>query len=124
MTLVSELIKVYILYHNKIMNIIPLIIYPDENFDNNKEILRPIKYHPIWFLDFNEQDDSEHIDITYNEKVYCARKFKIKSEKSKLKQEFYDETFDTIDIIIVLPKILDLYGLNFLSIVFNSLTDV
>ncbi|MFX1569155.1 MAG: hypothetical protein ACFFCV_12395 [Promethearchaeota archaeon] len=121
MSLDAEIIQVFVMYYNKILNILPLIIYPDENLEKEEEILRPIKFHPIWFLDFNEQNDFEHIDITYNGKVYCARKYKIITKRRNIKQEFNDDNLDTIVIIIVLPKVLDIYGLNFLSVVSEAI---
>ncbi len=117
MTFDSELIHVFVMFYNRILNIIPLIIYPDKPLEKKEELMLLIKYHPIWYLDFDDCDVFEHIDIKYKEKIYCAKKFKIFLKRSQIRSVFDDETPANIVIIIVVPEKLKIYRLQFLNIV-------
>jgi len=45
----EELAVVYVMYFDEAQGHMPLLIYPDDKYRNNKTFMRPIKYHPIWF---------------------------------------------------------------------------
>lgn len=117
MSISSELIHVFIMYYDETVSFIPLFSYPDEIIKMNDESICPIKYHPIWFLELEDHHDFEHIDITYKGKVYCAKKYKVFSKRSAIRPEFRNKIFDIIVIIIVLPKVMDSFKLNFLNII-------
>ncbi|MFX1329141.1 MAG: hypothetical protein ACFE91_13520, partial [Promethearchaeota archaeon] len=55
----EDLCIVYILYFDEKKGQIPLLMYPDDRLRNNKKYMRPINYHPVWFLETEELD---HID--------------------------------------------------------------
>ncbi|MEJ2296542.1 MAG: hypothetical protein P8Y23_17480 [Candidatus Lokiarchaeota archaeon] len=46
----EELAVVYVLYFDEAHGHTPLLIYPDDRYKDDKKFMRPIKYHPIWFL--------------------------------------------------------------------------
>ena len=44
----EELAVVYVLYFDEAQGHLPLLIYPDDRYKDDKQFMRPIKYHPIW----------------------------------------------------------------------------
>ncbi|MFX1389994.1 MAG: hypothetical protein ACFE9Z_08035 [Promethearchaeota archaeon] len=96
------------MYCDEIRGIFPLLIYPDDRIKNSDFLMRPINFHPIWFLDTAEDTYMEYVDLIYKGKVYSAKKFHIFSEEGKkywLKKEV---AFNMLAIIIVFPKELNL----------------
>ncbi|MFW9946263.1 MAG: hypothetical protein ACFFDX_05480 [Candidatus Odinarchaeota archaeon] len=113
----TEIGQIYILYFDEIKGHIPLLIFPDDSIKNNIEKMRPIKFHPIWFLNFEDKSDFEHVDLIYDGKGYFGKKFQITSKRRKRRAGIREETLDVIIVIIALPKELDLFGLNLLNII-------
>jgi len=105
------------MHFNKVMEIIPLLIFPDDSIKNDENLMRPIKYHPIWFLDSQEKTKSENIGLIYDGKVYFGKKFKIflKTEKKIAKNK--EQAFDMIILIMVLREKMNSYGKNYLKII-------
>jgi len=105
------------MYFDEIMGIIPLLIFPDDSIKNDENLMRPIKYHPIWFLKSQECTKSENIDLIYNGKVYSGKKYKmlLKTKKRIVKSKEAD--FDTVVLILVFLRKLNLFGKNYLNIV-------
>jgi len=123
LTLFPELYQIFILYFDEINRDIPLLIFPDEFIKDDEEKMRPVKFHPIWFLDAKNQKDSGHINLVYDGKVYFAKKFQIFSRKKKRRAGLREKTLDTIVVIIVLPKEMELYGSNFLNIILKFVVE-
>jgi len=115
LTIFMEIYEIYIMYFDELKGNIPLLIYPDESIKRNSKKMRPIKYHPIWFLDTNIQNEFDHVDLIYNRKVYLARKFQTISKRKKRREGFKTETPELIVIIIALPSDLYNYGENLLN---------
>jgi len=115
--LLSELCQIYIIYFNEILGQIPLLIFPEDSIKVNEEKMRPVKFHPIWFLDGKDQNGFRHINLVYEGKVYFAKKFQNFSKKKKSMAGLKEGILELIVIIIVLPKKMDTYGLNFLNII-------
>ncbi|MFX1493522.1 MAG: hypothetical protein ACFFBZ_04505 [Promethearchaeota archaeon] len=113
--LLAEIGQIYILYFDEIKGHLPLLIFPDDSIKNNIEKMRPVKFHPIWFLKFEDKSDFEHVDLIYDGKGYFAKKFQIFSKRRKRRAGIREETLDVIIIIIALPKELDFYGLDLLN---------
>ncbi|MFX1478461.1 MAG: hypothetical protein ACFFCI_10030 [Promethearchaeota archaeon] len=113
----SNLFKIFIMHFNESIGVIPLLIYPHDSVKNDENIMRPIKYHPIWFLDSQEESKSESIDLIYEGKVYFARKFKIflEAKNSIVKRE--EPAFNLVVLILVFLKNMNLFGKNYLNIV-------
>ena len=63
--LFEEYCYVNMLYFDEKKGHVPLIIYPSEEYKDNKKVMRPIKFHPIWFFELEEQDALDHVDVEY-----------------------------------------------------------
>ena len=117
MALLSEFCQIYILHFDEVKGLIPILIFSNEFIKKNEKQIRPIKFHPIWFLDSENERDFEQIKLVYNGKVYFAKKFKTFLERKKRKPRIKDEKFDKVVIIIVLPKEFSIYGSDLLNII-------
>ncbi|MFX1573832.1 MAG: hypothetical protein ACFFB0_13870 [Promethearchaeota archaeon] len=120
MALLSEFCQIYILHFNEIKGLIPILIFSNEFIEKNENQIRPIKFHPIWFLNSENLRGFEQVNLVYNEKVYFAKKFKIFLERKKRKPRIKEENFDKIVIIIVLPREFDIYGSDLLNILMKT----
>jgi hypothetical protein len=98
---------VYVLYFDEKKGQIPLLMYPDDRFRNNKRYMRPINYHPVWFLETEELD---HIDLEYKGYTFFGKKFSTKSDRPKRRAGLEAETPETIVLIVSLPIELDIFG--------------
>ncbi|MBY8985962.1 MAG: hypothetical protein KGD65_12885 [Candidatus Lokiarchaeota archaeon] len=98
---------VYVLYFDEKKGQIPLLMYPDDRFRNNKKYMRPIHYHPVWFL---ETEDLDHIDLEYKGYTFFGKKFLTKSERQKRRAGLETQTPETIVLIVSLPLELDIFG--------------
>lgn len=108
--ILEELCYVYILYFDESKGHIPLLIFPNEKSKNDKKFMRPIRYHPIWFLDIEESDVLDHIDLDFKGFTFFGKKFLAFSNRIKRRAGLEDETPETIIIIISLPYDLDIFG--------------
>ncbi|MHA1291602.1 MAG: hypothetical protein ACTSQJ_02910 [Promethearchaeota archaeon] len=109
--LVEDLCVVYILYFDEEKGHVPLLIYPSEEYKNNKKYMRPIKYHSIWFLPIEENGRGlDHIDLEYKGYTFFGKKFLTKSKREKRRAGLNIETPETIVIIVSLPNDLDIFG--------------
>ena len=104
------LYEIFILYFDEEKGHIPLLIYSDEKIEDNPEKMRPIFIHSIWFLDIEELDCDDHVDLEYKDKMYFAQKFCTKSEREKRRSGLEKETPETIVIILALPIKLVVFG--------------
>ncbi|MFX1569140.1 MAG: hypothetical protein ACFFCV_12320 [Promethearchaeota archaeon] len=103
----EDLCVVYLLYFDEKKGQVPLLMYPDDRFRNNKKYMRPINFHPVWFLETEELD---HIDLEYKGYAFFGKKFKIKSERPKRRAGLDEETPETIVLIVSLPVELEIFG--------------
>jgi hypothetical protein len=106
----EELAIVYILYFDEAQGHMPLLIYPVETYKNDKTFMRPIKYHPIWFLSSNESDALDHIDLEFKGYTYFGKKFLTHSKREKRRSGLEEDTPETIVIIVSLPTDIELFG--------------
>ena len=86
---------------------VPLLIYPDDRLRNDKRYMRPINYHPVWFLETEELD---HIDLEYKGYTFFGKKFLAKSKRIKRRAGLEEETPETIVVIVSLPVEIDIFG--------------
>jgi hypothetical protein len=103
----EELCVVYVLYFDEKKGQIPLLMYPDDRLRNDKRYMRPINYHPVWFLETEELD---HIDLEYKGYTFFGKKIRTKSKRQKRRAGLEEETPETIVIIVSLPSELDIFG--------------
>ena len=98
---------VYVMYFDEKRGQIPLLIYPDDKLRNNKKFMRPIQYHPVWFLETQELD---HVDLEYNAYTFFGKKFLTKSKRQKRRAGLKEETPETIVLVVSLPVEIDIFG--------------
>ncbi|MFW9901689.1 MAG: hypothetical protein ACFFDY_10455 [Candidatus Thorarchaeota archaeon] len=103
----EDLCVVYVLYFDEKKGQVPLLMYPDDRLRNNKKYMRPINFHPVWFLETEELD---HIDLEYKGYAFFGKKFKIKSERPKRRAGLDEDTPETIVLIVSLPVELEIFG--------------
>lgn len=107
---IEELCVVYVMYFDEARGHVPLLIYPDDKYKNDKKYMRPIKYHSIWFLPVDEQEALDHIDLEYKGFIFFAKKFLSHSKRKKRRAGLEEETPETIVIIVSLPNDIELFG--------------
>ena len=110
--LLEELCVVYVLYFDEALGHMPLVIYPIEGdkLKDNKKFMRPIKYHPIWFLEVEEQSALDHIDLDFKNFIFFGKKFLMKSERKKKRMGLQEDTPEVVVVIVSLPKEIDMFG--------------
>lgn len=106
----EELCEVYILYFDEVLGHVPLLIYPSEKRIDDKKFMRPIKYHSIWFLEVEESEALNHIDLEYKGYNFMAKKFLAKSKREKRRAGLKEETPETIVIILSIPNDIAVFG--------------
>jgi hypothetical protein len=106
----EELAVVYVMYFDEAQGHMPLLIYPDDKYRNNKTFMRPIKYHPIWFLSLDESDALDHIDLEFKGYTFFGKKFLTKSKREKRRAGLKEETPETIVVVLSLPNNIELFG--------------
>jgi hypothetical protein len=106
----EELCYVYIMYFDESKGHIPLLMYPNEELKDDKDFMRPIKYHPIWFLEMEESEALDHIDLEYKGYTFFGKKFLAKSLREKRRAGLEEETPETVVIIISVQNDLDIFG--------------
>lgn len=108
----KDLCIVYVLYFDEARGHVPLIIYPIDidNLKENKRFMRPIRYHPIWFMPVEEQEALDHIDLEFKNFTFFGKKFLVKSKRKKRRAGLEEETPETIVIIVSLPNNIEIFG--------------
>ncbi|MBY9016214.1 MAG: hypothetical protein KGD68_11020 [Candidatus Lokiarchaeota archaeon] len=119
----EELAVVYVLYFDEAQGHMPLLIYPVEKYKNDKTFMRPIKYHPIWFLSLNESDALDHIDLEFKGYTFFGKKFLTKSNREKRRSGLKVETPETIVIVVSLPNKIELFGDELIRILTQEVKD-
>ena len=109
------------MYCDESRGIIPLLIFPDEYIKNSEQLMRPINFHPIWFLETERKANLEHVDLIYKEKAYSAIKIQIFPEGVKKKWECKETPFNMMVIIMVFPKEMNLHKKVFSKIISDAI---
>ena len=107
---IEELCVVYVMYFDEARGHVPLLIYPDDKYKDNKKYMRPIKYHSIWFLPVEEQEALDHVDLEYKGFIFFGKKFLTKSKRKKRRAGLQEETPETIVIIVSLQNDIEIFG--------------
>ncbi|MFX1393896.1 MAG: hypothetical protein ACFFAH_10010 [Promethearchaeota archaeon] len=116
---IIDFCEVYLLYFDESKGPIPLLIYPDESFKDDLGKMRLIYRHPIWFLDIENYNAFNRIDLEYNGKIYFAKKFSVSSKRKKRRAGLNQNTPETIILIIAIPTDIDIFG----SVLLNRVTE-
>jgi len=107
---IEEICIVYLLYFDEAQGHVPLLIYPDDKYKDDKKFMRPIKYHSIWFLSSDDLSALDHIDLEYKGFTYFGKKFFTKSKRKKRRAGLEEETPETIVVIVSLPTDIEIFG--------------
>ncbi|MFW9820888.1 MAG: hypothetical protein ACFFE5_14870, partial [Candidatus Thorarchaeota archaeon] len=116
----EALCVVYVLYFDEKRGQVPLLMYPDDRLRNDKRYMRPITFHPVWFLETEELD---HIDLEYKGYTFFGKKIHTTSKRQKRRAGLEEETPETIVIIVSLPSELDIFGDELVKKLTNALRD-
>ena len=106
----EELAVVYVLYFDEAQGHLPLLIYPDDRYKDDKKFMRPIKFHPVWFLSVGETEALDHIDLEFKGYTFFGKKFITSSRRKKRRAGLEEETPETMVIIVSLPNDLEIFG--------------
>ncbi|MFX1258847.1 MAG: hypothetical protein ACFFAN_13380 [Promethearchaeota archaeon] len=117
----EELCEIFLLYFDETIGHVPFLIHPDESIKDDPEKMNPINIHSIWFLDIKDHERLDRIDLEYNGKIYFAKKLLTPSKRKKRRSGLYDESFETIVIIIALPADMDVFGGDLLNQMTNTI---
>lgn len=109
------------MYCDEIRGIFPLLIFPDEKVKNNEILMRPIYYHPIWFLDAKGDDSTGYIDLIYKGRIYSAKKFQVLPEVEKNYHRSEELAFNMVSIIMVFPKEMSYYKKIFTKFISDTI---
>ncbi|MFX1395024.1 MAG: hypothetical protein ACFFAH_15835 [Promethearchaeota archaeon] len=111
-TLQEELCVVYVLYFDEAKGHVPLLISPveEKKLKEDKRFMRPIKYHPVWFLSVEEQEPLDHIDLEFKGYTFFGKKFLTKSKRKKRRAGLEEETPETIVVIVSVPNDIAIFG--------------
>lgn len=119
----EDLAVVYVMYFDEAQGHMPLLIYPDDQYRNNKKFMRPIKYHPIWFLTLDESDALDHIDLEFKGLTFFGKKFLTHSKRQKRRAGLEEETPETIVVILSLPDKIELFGDELIRLLTQAVQD-
>ncbi len=119
----EDLAVVYVMYFDEAQGHMPLLIYPDDKYRNNKLFMRPIKYHPIWFLSLDESDALDHIDLEFKGYTFSGKKFLAHSKREKRRAGLEEETPETIVVILSLPDKIELFGDELIRLLTQGVKD-
>jgi len=114
---------VYVLCFDEAKGHMPLLIYPSEVYKDDKHFMRPIKYHPIWFLKVKDQDALDHVDVEYKGYTFLGKKFLTASTRKKKRAGLEEETPETIVIIVSLPNDLVIFGDELVRLMTQEIND-
>ncbi len=103
----EDLCVVYVMFFDEKRGQVPLLMYPDDRLRSDKRYMRPINFHPVWFL---ETEDLDHIDLEYKGYTFFGKKFLAKSKRQKRRAGLEEETPETIVIIVSIPVEIDIFG--------------
>ncbi|MHA1374264.1 MAG: hypothetical protein ACTSR7_08205 [Promethearchaeota archaeon] len=115
---------IYLMYFDEARGHVPLFIYPEKKFTKlreNKTFMRPIKYHPIWFLTVNEQEALDHVDLEFKGYVFFGKKFLTKSKRKKRRAGMEEDTPETIIMIVSLPNDIEIFGDDFIRLLVKKI---
>ena len=117
---------IYLMYFDEARGHLPLFIYPEEKFTKlreNRTFMRPIKYHPIWFLTVDEQEALDHVDLEFKGYTFFGKKFLTKSKRKKRRAGMEEETPETIIIIVSLPNDIEIFGDDFIRLLVQRIKE-
>ncbi|TFG23226.1 MAG: hypothetical protein EU529_08170 [Promethearchaeota archaeon] len=122
----EEICVVYVLYFDEAKGHVPLLIYPFEEaskLKDNKRFMRPIKYHPVWFLSVEEQEPLDHIDLEFKGHTFFGKKILTKSKRKKRRAGLQEETPEIIVVIASISNDIAIFGDELIHLITNEIKE-
>ena len=112
--------NIFLCYFDEKIGHLPLYTFP-AYLKHDKNEIKIIKIHSIWFLDINSQSNLQHVDLDYHNKIYLAIKFLGKSWREKERAGLKKDTPETYVLILSILKQYSFLGSNLLMSVFSKI---
>ena len=116
----GSLYEVFLCYFDEARGHLPLYTYPTY-LKTDKEKERVIKIHSIWFLDTESQEDLEHVDLEFGDRIYLAMKFTGESFRPKKRSGMNEKTPETYVLILSLLKDYSFLGTDLLVNLYSKI---
>ncbi len=122
----EEICVVYILYFDEAKGHVPLLIFPFEEgykLKDDKRFMRPIKYHPVWFLSIEEQEPLDHIDLEFKGYTFFGKKFLTKSKRKKRRAGLKEESPEIIVVIASVSNDIAIFGDELIHLITDEIKE-
>ena len=122
----EEICVVYILYFDEAKGHVPLLIFPFEEgykLKDDKRFMRPIKYHPVWFLSIEEQEPLDHIDLEFKGYTFFGKKFQTKSKRKKRRAGLKEESPEIIVVIASVSNDIAILGDELIHLITDEIKE-
>ncbi|MFX0133251.1 MAG: CBS domain-containing protein [Candidatus Hodarchaeota archaeon] len=116
----KALYEISLCYFDEARGHLILYTYP-EYLKKDKDQERIIKIHSIWFLDTESQEDLDHVDLEYGDRIYLAMKFAGESYRKKRRSGMDEKTPETYVLILSLPKDYSFLGADLLVSLYSKI---
>lgn len=116
----SSLYEVFLCYFDEARGHLMLYTYP-EYLKTDKDQEKIIKIHSIWFLDTESQEDLDHVDLEFGDRVYLAMKFIGESYREKNRSGMDETTPETYVLILSLPRDYSFLGKDLLISIYSKI---
>ena len=119
---VEPFYQIFLCYFDEARGHIALYTYP-ARLKNNQNLIKIIKIHSIWFLDSTSQENLQHVDLEYYDRIYLALKFTGRSWRDKARAGLEKETPETYVLILSIPKQFKFLGSDLLMNLYSKIKD-
>jgi predicted transcriptional regulator len=119
---VEPFYQVFLCYFDEARGHLPLYTYP-ARLKSNQNLIKIIKIHSIWFLDSTGQENLQHVDLEYYDRIYLALKFTGRSWRDKARAGLEKETPETYVLILSIPKQFKFLGSDLLMNLYSKIKD-
>ncbi|NVM01356.1 MAG: CBS domain-containing protein [Candidatus Helarchaeota archaeon] len=116
----KSLYEIFLCYFDEARGHLTLYTYPEYlKKDQNQEKI--IKIHSIWFLDTEFQENLDHVDLEYGDRIYLAMKFSGESYRKKSRSGMDEKTPETYVLMLSLPKDYSFLGADLLVSLYSKI---
>ncbi len=116
----KSLYEIFLCFFDEARGHLTLYTYP-EYLKNDKNQERIIKIHSIWFLDTESQEDLDHVDLEFGDRIYLAMKFAGVSYRKKERSGMDEKTPETYVLMLSLPKDYSFLGSDLLVSLYSKI---
>ncbi|MFX1449736.1 MAG: CBS domain-containing protein [Promethearchaeota archaeon] len=116
----KSLYEIFLCYFDEARGHLTLYTYP-EYLKQDKDQEKIIKIHSIWFLDTEAQEDLDHVDLEFGDRIYLAMKFSGESSRKKSRSGMDEKTPETYVLMLSLPKDYSFLGSDLLVSLYSKI---